>query len=355
MRLVLVVFLSLLLMGLGVGQDTQQQASQQESQEQEHQEQSQETQTEETPAPTTESETETPASTENLNLPTLTIKRKDRDIVVKQTAPGNEGGKTFLGVDKCDDSKADWISSTFFAPEPFLVETQVNEATLTSRIAASNQPPNVKDDEGKTVERGGDKAILELYGGTLEFIEERGDEKRGCPINIKRSEEVDVTLKEGRTTIKGVSFTYRNDKGIGNMKGPITLDRVAEGDSPALNATSDALETNVDEDKTFLTGNVKVNSEDRVSEATTLEYNEEDGIAILLGDREKNIPAKSTKGSDVLQGYTIIYYLDTNDVVVQGDVQGDIEVDLGDGTSEGSSGEPTDPSSEPPTENTNEP
>jgi lipopolysaccharide export system protein LptA len=96
-----------------------------------------------------------------------------------------------------------------------------------------------------------------------------------------------------------------------------------------------------------------VTSEGRVSVATTLEYNEEEGIAILRGDRDKNIPAKSTKGSDVLQGYTIIYYLDTNDVVVQGDVQGDIEVDLeGEGTSE-DTGE--DGSSEETTDTTNEP
>jgi lipopolysaccharide export system protein LptA len=350
MRLVLTVFLSLLLMGLGVGQDTQQQASQQENQEQ-----PQETQVEETLTPTTEGETKVPKSTENLNLPTLTIKRKDRDIIVAQKAPGNEGGKTFLNVNECDDANKDAIFSTFFAPEPYLVETQVNEAILTSRIAASKQPPNKKDEEGNTIERGGDKAILELYGGTLEFIEERGNDKRGCPINIKRSDQTDVTLKQGRTTVNGVNFIYQNDKGIGNMKGPITLDRVAKGDSPALNATSDTMEVNVDDDKTFLEGNVKVNSEDRVSEATTLEYNEEDGIAILLGDREKNIPAKSTKGSDVLQGYTIIYYLDTNDVVVQGDVQGDIEVDLeGGGTSEGSSEtNTTNPSSEPPPDTTN--
>jgi lipopolysaccharide export system protein LptA len=360
MRLILMVFLSLLLMGLGVGQDTQQQTDQQQgSQEQlqntqPQENQTQEDQSQEASAQTTEGEAETPASTENLNLPTLTIKRKDRDIIVAQKAPGNKGGKTFLNVNECDDAKKDSIFSTFFAPEPYLVETQVNEATLTSRIAASKQPPNKKDDEGKVIEKGGDKAILELYGGTLEFVEERGNDKRGCPINIKRSDQTDVTLKQGRTTVKGVNFIYDNNKGIGNMKGPITLDRVAEGDSPALNATSDTMEVNVDDDKTFLEGNVKVNSEDRVSEATTLEYNEEDGIAILRGDREKNIPAKSTKGSDVLQGYVIIYYLDTNDVLVEGDVQGDIEVDLeGEGTSGDASG--NSPSDEPTTDTTNEP
>jgi lipopolysaccharide export system protein LptA len=347
MRLAVMIFFSLLLMGLG--QDTQPQASQQ----QENQEQVPETQSEET---TPEVGTAPQTTRTNLNLPTLTIRRKDRDIIVRQTAPGNEGGKTFLNVNECDDKNTETIFSTFFAPEPYLVETQVNEAILTSRIAASRQPPNVRNEAGDVIERGGDKAILELYGGTLEFIEERGNDKRGCPVNIERSEQEDVTLKEGRTTVKGVNFIYNNNTGIGNMKGPITLDRVAEGDSPALNATSDTMEVNVDDDKTFLEGNVKVTSEDRVSEAATLEYNEEDGIAILRGDREKGIKAKSTKGSDVLEGYEVIYYLDANDVVVLGGVQGDVEVDLeGEETSQGSGqADTTNPPEEATPDNTNE-
>jgi lipopolysaccharide export system protein LptA len=318
MRFLLTVFASLLFVVLSQDDQQANQTSNSPPPAQENQD------TESTPA----------TARQNLNLPTLTIRRKDRDIIVSQKAPGNEGGKTFLNVDACDDDNKEAIFSTFFAPEPYLVETQVNEAILTSPVAASRQPPNVRDEEGNVVERGGDKAILELYGGTLDFIEERGNEQRGCPINIERSEQTNVTLKEGRTTVTGINFIYDNNTGIGNMKGPITLDRVAEGDSPALNATSDTMEVNVDDDKTFLEGNVKVTSEDRVSEAATLEYNEENGIAILRGDKERNIPAKSTKGSDVLQGDIIIYYLDTNDVVVQGSLQGDIEVDLED---EGSS------------------
>jgi hypothetical protein len=346
MRFALVIILILLLMGLGVSQDNQQQISQP-SQEQSSQEQSQtpqenqeEGQSEEAGTLPAQGETETPAATQNLNLPELTIRRKDRDIVVSQTAPNNEGGRTFLNVDNCDDKNKDFIVSTFFAPEPYLVETQVNEATLTSRIAASRQPPNVRNEAGDVIERGSDKTVLELYGGTLEFIEERGNEKRGCPTNIERTETADVTLREGRTTVTGANFLYDNNTGIGNMKGPITLDRVGEGDSPALNATSDTMEVNVDDDKTLLEGNVRVTSEDRVSEATTLEYNEEKGIAILRGDREKGIKAKSTKGSDVLEGYEVIYYLDANDVVVLGGVQGDVEVDLEDDeTPSGNTGE----------------
>jgi lipopolysaccharide export system protein LptA len=284
-------------------------------------------------------------------LPTIEIKRKDRSIRVVNYAPDEEGGQSRLNIQSCQESDEELRTSTFYAPTPSFIRTYVNEAVLTSSIAFSLRPPNVRNEAGEIIEDGGEKAKLELVGGTLKI-----NEDTLCPEEIERTETADVTLKEGRTTALGANFLYDNNTGIGNMKGPITLDRVAEGDSPALNATSDTMEVNVDDDKTFLEGNVKVNSEDRVSEATTLEYNEEDGIAILRGDRAKNIPAKSTKGSDVLQGYTIIYYLDTNDVVVQGDVQGDIEVDLeGGGTSEGSSEtETTDPSGEPLTDNSNE-
>jgi lipopolysaccharide export system protein LptA len=262
----------------------------------------------------------------------MTINRKDRTILVSLFAPSEEGGEFRLNVPECEK---DIRLNTIYAPKPYIVETKVNEAIITSQIALSRRPPNVENEAGEIIERGTDKQTLELVGGTLKVNEETL-----CPEDIQKSTQADVTLKEGRTTVKGVTFRYLNETGIGTMKGPITLDRVAEGDSPALNATSESLETNVDEDKTYLTGNVKVTSEERVSEAATLEYNEEAGLAILRGNEET--PAKSTKGSDVLQGDVIIYYLDTNDVVVQGSLQGDIEVDLEDEPSADSSGDTPD-------------
>jgi lipopolysaccharide export system protein LptA len=281
------------------------------------------------PPATTETSPETADEQEVIRpekpVGSMTIERKDRTILVSLFAPSEEGGEFRLNVPECEE---DIRLSTIYAPEPYIVETKVNEAVITSQIALSRRPPNVEDDEGNVLERGSDKQELELVGGTLNVNGETL-----CPENIERTESADVTLKEGRTTVDGANFLYDNNTGIGTMKGPITLDRVAQGDSPALNATSESLETNVDEDKTYLTGNVKVTSEDRVSEAATLEYNEEQGLAVLRGS--ETTPAKSTKGSDVLQGDVIVYFLDTNDVVVQGSLQGDIEVDLeDDGSSE---------------------
>jgi lipopolysaccharide export system protein LptA len=291
--------------------------------------------TTEQPASTKEQPASTDATTERVEfvkpdkpVGSMTIKRsQNRTIIVSLYAPSEEGGEFRLNVPECEK---DLRLSTIYAPKPYIVETQVNEAVITSQVALSRRPPNKENAEGKIIERGSDKEKLELVGGTLKVNQETL-----CPEDIKRSEQADVTLKQGRTTIKGLNFLYDNNKGIGNMKGPITLDRVVEGDSPALNATSDTMEVNVDDDKTFLEGNVKVTSEDRVSEAATLEYNEDDSIAILRGDSEKGILAKSTKGSDTLQGDVIIYYLDTNDVVVQGNLQGDIEVDLEDSQASG--------------------
>lgn len=302
-------------------------------------EQSSNTETQAEPAPDTADQQEVVKTDKPVG--SMTIERKDRTILVSLYAPSEEGGEFRLNVPECEK---DLRLSTIYAPKPYIVETQVNEAVITSQIALSRRPPNVENEAGEIIERGSDKQKLELVGGTLKVNQETL-----CPEDIKRTEAADVTLKEGRTTVLGANFLYDNNTGIGTMKGPITLDRVKEGDSPALNATSDTLETNVDEDKTFLNGNVKVTSEDRVSEATSLEYNEKEGFAILRGSEET--PAKSTKGNDVLQGDTIIYYLDTNDVKIIGSLQGDIEVNLED---EPSSNTGNENNTNTPTDNTND-
>lgn len=257
--------------------------------------------------------TEAKPEPEKKPLGGITIKRKDRTIKVLQYAPADQGAITRLNIPECEK---DLRYNVFFAPDPFpLIETLVNETVITSRIAIHRQPPK---EQG-----GGDKAKLELFGGSLEMNEETR-----CPDNITRSDQADVTLTQGRTTIRGKTFNYDNDKGLGNMDGPVSLDRITEGDSPALKADSDKLEFNVDTDQKILTGNVKIESEDRVSEAERLEYDEENSIAVLYGN-----PAKSTKGEDTLEGNVIVYYLDKNDVVIKGNIQGSVTIDLGNGGS----------------------
>jgi lipopolysaccharide export system protein LptA len=288
---------------------------------------SEETPSEETPSEETPSEeppSDETAQEEKKPLSGITIKRKDRTIKVLQYAPADKGAISRLNIPECED---DLKLNVFYAPDPYpYVETLVNETVITSRIAIHRQPPKEKG--------GGDKAQLELFGGSLTM-----DEETRCPDKVERSSEADVTLTQGRTTILGKTFNYDNDKGLGNMDGPVSLDRIAEGDSPALKANSDKLEFNVDTDQKILTGNVTIESEDRVSEADRLEYDEENSIAVLYGN-----PAKSTKGEDTMEGNVIIYYLDKNDILIKGNIQGTVQINLG-GADSGS-----DTSAEPPGE-----
>jgi hypothetical protein len=238
-------------------------------------------------------ETSAKASQEEPKKPLsgITIKRKDRTIKVLQYAPADKGAISRLSIPGCEK---DLKLNVFYAPESYpFVETLVNETIITSRIAIHRQPPK---EQG-----GGDKAKLELFGGTLTT-----DEETHCPDKVVRTEQTDVTLKQGRTTITGKTFNYDN--------------------------------YNVDTDQKILTGNVKIESQDRVSEADKLEYDEKNSIAVLYGN-----PAKSTKGEDVLQGKVIVYYLDSNDVVLKGDIQGTVTVNLGTTTTPADPTPPEDP------------
>jgi lipopolysaccharide export system protein LptA len=240
-------------------------------------------------------------------LGTLTLRRNERTISVLQYAPSAEGGEFRLRVPNCEEGVR---LSTVFAPAPYLVETLVNETRITSSVVLDRRPPR---DEG-----GQDRATLEMFGGNLEV-----DLDTLCPQNVSRSEVPEVTILEGRTTAIGTVFNYDNETGIGLLSGPVDLDRVAEGDSPALEASAEALEFNVDTDLSTLSGQVRVVSDGRVSEADTLELDEQAGQAVLKGS-----PARSEQDQNVLEGDTLLYFLDSNDVVVIGNVKGVLELDL---------------------------
>ncbi|MCA9839973.1 MAG: hypothetical protein KC422_23895 [Trueperaceae bacterium] len=237
------------------------------------------------------------------NLPTVSIKRDDTDIVITNRDPSAEA-RSPLRNPNCKEGIR---MSIFYGPNPEFVETITEETTLTSAIVIVESPDETSESN---------KDTLELFGGTLSFNRPR------CPETIERSEEASVTLEQGRTTAKGVRFFLDQGTNIGTMDGPVNLVRAAEGDSPGLTADADSLEFDVDTDISTLSGNVTVNSEDRISTAEELEYDEKNGVAIMKGN-----PAKSTKGTDFVQGNLIKYYLNTNDVVVIGKISGEIEID----------------------------
>ena len=158
---------------------------------------------------------------------------------------------------------------------------------------------------------------IEMFGGSLSFSDTL------CPENVERSTQPDVTIEQGRSTTKGTLLNYDNATGEGDLSGPVALERIAEGDSPALSVTAEGgLTFNDDEDVSTFRGGVQTTSEGRVSSADTLEYNEAAGVAILRGS-----PARSQEDDDVVEGSVIEYYLDSNDVVVKENVKGVFEYD----------------------------
>jgi len=95
-----------------------------------------------------------------------------------------------------------------------------------------------------------------------------------------------------------------------------------EGEDPRT-AKSTGMTFAVNEQRATLTGDVRVTSEERVTTGETLVLDEEAGTAVLTGT-----PARSVRGEDVLEGSRLLYYLDSDDVVVLGNVAGELEVDL---------------------------
>ncbi|MDZ7703491.1 MAG: LptA/OstA family protein [Trueperaceae bacterium] len=236
------------------------------------------------------------------NRPQLRINRNDRVIRVVQNAPSAEGGEFRLNA-RCEEGIR---YGTVYAPAPYEVETFVNDARITSQIVIEKRPGGSEDE-----------SRLELFGGTLTI-----DDATLCPTDIAESETADVTIFEGRTTTTGSRFNYNNAQGLGTLIGPITLERTAEGESPALSATSQSLDIDVDQDVTVLQGGVQLTSGDRVSAAETVEFDEQAGMAVLRGD-----PAESRDGDNVVRGQIIEYDLDSNDVVVREGISASFELD----------------------------
>jgi lipopolysaccharide export system protein LptA len=239
-------------------------------------------------------------------LGSFRLTRNDRIIDVQQYAPQAEGGQFRTNVPDCEPGLR---LSTVFAPAPWAVVTRIAETSIVSQIVLARRPPR---------EEGGEaRETLEMFGGTLELTD------NFCPENVQRSAASDVFIVQGRTTVSGTGLHYDNATGLAHLSGPVELERAAEGESAAIAASSDQLVFNVDTDRSTLEGDVEVISEKRVSHADSLELNEEEGLAVLQGS-----PARSAEGANVLEGSTLLYYLDTDDVVVVGAVSGTLELDL---------------------------
>jgi len=247
----------------------------------------------------------------------VTLTRKDTTIVVTLKAQYADGAR-FIGNDpNCGEG----IRQTLlYGPAPGYVDTRVGKDTeLRSNVAIvrSTEPGPGAGANGAQAANAAEQQTLELFDGTLTI------NRAGCIESAERASEPSVTLTQGRTTVKGTRFYLDQGKDTGAMDGPIELERSASGSASALTATADSMSFDTQTRRTTLSGHVMVTSGGRVTTAGTLELDENAGVAVLTGS-----PARSTKGSDVLQGSTLRYYLDSNDVVVLGDVQGEVQLDV---------------------------
>ena len=241
------------------------------------------------------------------NPDVLRVERDDTTMVITNRALSENGKRTLLSLPACTEGMR---TSVFLGP-PNDVEMVIDdETTLTSSIAIIERQAGDQEEEGQET--------IEMLDGDIVFAD-----RPPCPEEFIPAEDQTVLLEQGRTTISATRFFLDREADVAQLDGPIALERAAEGDSEPLNATAESMTYDLESDRSTLTGNVRVESGDRVSEAETLELDEEAGLATLMGS-----PARSVQGEDEIEGETLLYYLDSNDVVVLGGVQGTLEVEL---------------------------
>lgn len=253
------------------------------------------------------------------NLPTVTVERSDRTIVIAQRTAGVDGARTVLANRNCEDGV---LTNVFYGPVAGWVETLFDETRLVSQIARVRVPQAQSAGRAEEDAPGDDtteeQETIELWGGALTF------DRPGC-IEESRDEGVrPVELHQGRTLILGSRFFLDRGTDIAELDGPVSLERGAE-DGSSLQVTADRSTFDVSTERATLSGNVVVTSQERVTTADELVLDEEAGVALLRGD-----PAVSRRGDDVVSGRLLRYDLETDDVVVSGNVSASFEVDLGD-------------------------
>lgn len=244
---------------------------------------------------------------------TFTLKRDDTELVITNRALASEGARSIGNNRNCEEGVR---LTVVYGPAPGRVETQVEDSLLTSHLAIIRTP------EG--AEEGAGQETLELRDATVTF------DRPGCPQEVVDAETPQVSLVQGRTTVTGTRFFLEREEDVGVLDGPVRLVRAAAAsDGPGDSATTDlvaeadSMRFAVGEQRATLSGSVRVTSDERLTSGDTLELDEEAGTAVLTG-----APARSTKGSDVIEGNRLLYYLDTDDVVVLGNVKGELEVEL---------------------------
>ena len=242
-------------------------------------------------------------------ITTFSLVRDDTELLISNHALAADGARSIGNNVNCEEGQRLTI---VYGPAPGRVETLVEDTLLTSSLAVIRTPREAEEGEGAET--------LELTDAAVTFG------RPGCIEEATPAAEPRVVLIQGRTTVEGTRFFLDRDEDVGVMDGPISLVRSgAAADDAPLTATAESMSFAVGEQRATLTGAVNVTSQERSTSGDTLELDEEAGTAVLTGS-----PARSVKGADVLQGNRLLYYLDSDDVVVIGNVTGEIELDLED-------------------------
>lgn len=234
----------------------------------------------------------------------VTVERDDTTMVITNHARAQDGARTFGNV-PCEEELVD----IFFGPPDEVVMLIDDETRLQSSVALIRRPTGEREEGQETIE---------MLDGRLVLAD-----RPPCVESFEPAEVRSVVLEQGRTEVTGTRFFLDRQTDVARMEGPIELARAPEGEVEALEATAAALAYDLTTKLSTLTGGVQITAGDRVSEAEKLELDEEAGLATLTGS-----PARSRQGEDEIEGETLLYYLDSNDVVVVGGVKGSLEVDL---------------------------
>lgn len=246
----------------------------------------------------------------------LLLERSDATILIVNAGRADEGARSILALGGClDDSTLE--SNLFYAPgggvtariEQDEGEPAVVEAPLVV-VVRPERSGDADDDQD------GDDETIEALDATATFG------RPPCLETVEAADPPRVTLVQGRTTALGARFFLDRGSDVATMDGPVTLRREPQGDGDPVEADAAALAYDLEAGRSTLTGGVVVRSGGRVSEADRLELDEEAGVAILDG-----APAVSRDGADEVRGARLIYDLETNDVVVEGNVEATFEIE----------------------------
>jgi lipopolysaccharide export system protein LptA len=234
--------------------------------------------------------------------PKVIFERGDNTVTAKKYGPDELGALLICPPEESDPKQ---ITRSYFADQaPYFVHVFIDKNVIRAPVVIAQKES-----------RGGGE--LEAFNGTS-TIESPED----CKVSIKKDPKPGtVFVSQGKTKLTGSSLFYSQDTGIAVIQGPITFERPQSAGS-VLRGTSEKITVDVDNEQTFLEGNVKLESKCRSSSASKVEYDDRENRAILYGN-----PAVSKRldGSDEIKAERIEYNLETNDVTLEGSISGVID------------------------------